>query len=176
MSQTRGNPFAQKPKFYHQLFSANGTFTVPAGVNAVKVTVIGGGSGYRPCWCCCCNGDCCFQPATWGGGSGGVAIKTVTGLTPGQTISVTVGATGGTSSFGTYCSATGTLTAQAGQGVNGDINLSGGTGLPYHAQTGNGIVWTNPVGSYFGGCNYGANQQMSNRAVPSGAVLVEWLA
>lgn len=126
---------------FAQVFTSSGTFTVPTGVSAVKVTVIGGGGGGA-------GGN---QVACGGGGGGGVAVRWVTGLTPGATVAVTVGAagtagtgnggTGGTSSFGSYASATGgaggvsvsggsyvTGQAAGGIGSNGDLNITGGGG------------------------------------------------
>lgn len=91
-----------------QLFLGSGTFVVPAGVTAVYATVIGGGGG--------------GQGGAIGGFIGGSSTSQtvlVTGLTPGASIPVTVGAggaggnsssngtTGGTSSFGSYVSVTG---------------------------------------------------------------------
>ena len=133
---------------FAQVFTSSGTFTVPTGVSAVKVTVIGGGGGAAGGNQFCCGG----------GGAGGVAVRWVTGLTPGGTVAVTVGAAGaggvggaggtgtsgaagGTSSFGTYASATGGAGAIApvtvgniglggagGAGSNGDMNITGGKG------------------------------------------------
>jgi hypothetical protein len=124
-------------------FTASGVFTVPNGVTAARVTVIGGGgsAGYHS-----------TMPGG-GGGAGGQAIGTVTGLTAGQSIAVTVGAggaapaspapgnAGGTSSFGTFMSATGgaggnggTVTQFAmaggagGAGTGGQINRGGSFG------------------------------------------------
>jgi hypothetical protein len=126
-----------------QVFLSSGGFTVPNGVSAARVTVIGGGGsgGYHS-----------TMPGA-GGGAGGRAEGTITGLTPGQTISVTVGAggaapgapaagnNGGTSSFGTYMSATGgtggnggTVVTFAmaggagGTGVGGQVNSGGSWG------------------------------------------------
>ena len=118
-----------------QVFSTPGNFnfTVPAGKTRVRVTVAGGG-------------QCGRISTTYGGGT---AIKTITGLTPGQVIPVVVGAggvytsgefgpaqNGGTSSFGSFCSATGStwnppsgLLPLPGNGVNGDINIIGGIGI-----------------------------------------------
>jgi hypothetical protein len=108
-----------------QAFSISGEFTVPPGVTMCKATVIGGGGGggWHP-----------TQPSG-GGGAGGRAIKIVRGLTPGVIVPVTVGSAGqppatsgndgspgGTSSFGTWVSATG------GAGGQGTGNLSGGAG------------------------------------------------
>jgi len=92
-----------------QVFNASGTFIVPNGVTAVRATVIGGGGagGYHT-----------TMPGG-GGGAGGHAVGVVPNLTPGMSIPVTVGAagsgsatpgtgiSGGTSSFGTFLSATG---------------------------------------------------------------------
>jgi hypothetical protein len=114
-------------------------FVVPAGVTKVKVTVVGGGGG---------SGGVSGDGISSGGGGGGAAIEIVSGLTPGGTVAVTVGAggtagsgaanggTGGTSSFGAFCSATGgaggfrggqpTDYAVGGVGTGGDINVNGG--------------------------------------------------
>ena len=132
-----------------QVFTSSGTFTVPDGVTRVKVTVAGGGGNGG-------NARANFQPsprgggvtsaAGGGGGGGGIAIKFVTGLTPGGTVSVTVGGAAGTSSFGAFVSATGGGSAAAANGVpggggtsftaggaggtgsGGDINITGGAG------------------------------------------------
>jgi len=129
-----------------QVFTSSGTFTVPTGITAAKVTVIGGGGS---------GGDVTGTgSAAGGGGGGGVAIEFVTGLTPGGTVTVTVGGVAGTSSFGAFCSATGGATAASvsaggaagaagagGAGSGGDINISGGAG-----SAGN-ITGTNGAGS-----------------------------
>lgn len=112
-----------------QVFTASGTFTVPSGVTAVRATVVGaGGAG---------GGQ-----SQSGGAGGGIAIKYITGLTPGQTISVTVGAANGnTSSFGAFCSATGggsNTTGLGGTGSGGDLNLTGGRGGPGADNRGGG--------------------------------------
>ena len=132
-----------------QVFTSSGTFTVPDGVTRVKVTVAGGGGNGG-------NARANFQPsprgggvtpaAAGGGGGGGVAIKFVTGLTPGGTVSVTVGGAAGTSSFGAFVSATGggsaanangapggggtsfTAGGAGGTGSGGDRNITGGSG------------------------------------------------
>jgi hypothetical protein len=120
-----------------QVFTSSGTFTVPTGVTAVKVTVVGGGG----------NGGAgnVSTSSPGGGGGGGVAIRYITGLTPGNTVAVTVGGVGGTSSFGAYCSATGGVTpalngagGAGGTATGGDINLSGGTGGEGYANVVNG--------------------------------------
>jgi hypothetical protein len=87
-----------------ELYTSPATFTVPTGVTAVSVCVIGGGSG--------------GSSPSGNGGKGGTGWAYISGLTPGGTVAVTVGAGGngsvnggagggGTSSFGSYVSATG---------------------------------------------------------------------
>ena len=141
-----------------EVFTASGTFTVPAGVTEVVVYVTGGGgggsgSGY--------GGG--YRVNGVSGAGGGTAIMKVTGLTPAATESVTIGAgggggaayagasitggsSGGTSSFGAHCSATGggggSGTSEGGWGGNGsggDLNLYGGAGgAPYAGLTNSG--------------------------------------
>jgi hypothetical protein len=111
-----------------QLFTSSGTFTVPTGITKVKITVVGGGGGGGGC-----VSSGCGETSGSLGGQGGISIAYVTGLTPGGTISVTVGSggsgggsgggtggTGGTSSAASYASATG--------GTGGRYNQTGGTG------------------------------------------------
>jgi hypothetical protein len=128
-----------------QSFSTSGNFVIPPGVTQVDVEVWGGGSG-----------SYASVPGlpSGGGSGGGYARKLVTGLMPGQTIPVVVGAggakgttsgaaagPGGTSSFGQFVSATGgslnsldtPSTPQNGAtppgvGVGGDVNLTGSAG------------------------------------------------
>jgi hypothetical protein len=142
-----------------QVFTSNGTFTLPAGVSAVKVTVVGGGgnSGAAPS-----SGNCGM-----GGGGGGAAIKYLSGLTSGNTLAVTVGGAGGTSSVAsgtqsiTTISATGGatgVTAAAdrtnptlgGSGSNGDINITGGSSSSIARPTGAILMSTGGI-SIFGG-------------------------
>lgn len=126
-----------------QVFTSSGTFTIPSGTTRVKVTVVGGGGGG-------CDGGG-FGQNGWrgGGGGGGAAIKYLTGLTPGNTLAVTIGA-GGTSSSApggdggnsTVASGTETITTitggggpggvisfgsftPGGSGSNGDLNIKG---------------------------------------------------
>jgi hypothetical protein len=134
-----------------QVFVASGTFTVPTGVTSLKVTVVGGGGSGGG------RSDSATYVGGCGGGGGGAAIKWITGITSGTAITVTIGAgglpcsatapanglVGGTSSFGTYCSATGgsgggygnnlVLISQQGGGAGGigtggDLNIKGGGG------------------------------------------------
>jgi hypothetical protein len=131
-------------RFFHQA-SQPQTFTIPSGITRLKVTVVGGGG---------CGGA--FYNATYttagggGGGGGGAAIKWLSGLTPGNTLSVTVGgasaanSSGNTSSVAsgtqsiTTISATGGAAGGSGVGTpvggsgglgsNGDLNIAGSPG------------------------------------------------
>ncbi len=164
-----------------QVFTGNGTFTIPTGITAVKVTVVGGGGG---------------GSANQGGsgGGGGAAIKFLTSLTPGGTLAVTVGGagsgaggasaggTGGTSSVAsgtqsiTTVSASGgaggvsqsgfNVFAAGGSGASGDINISGTTG------GGNSLVvavcgfphyWTSSAGSSILGVGAGIRQSFNGQ-------------
>lgn len=140
---------ALRPGFSSQLvFTASGSFTVPAGVTKVKARVLGGGGG----------GGGNTSTGGGGGGGGGAYGEGIYSVTPGQVVSVTVGggggggpnnggtasanngASGGTSSFGTLLSATGggggggSLSGgqgDAGQGgtaSGGSVNMAGGCG------------------------------------------------
>lgn len=142
-----------------QVFTSNGTFTIPTGITAVKVTVVaGGGSGT--------------------GGGGGAAVQYFTGLTSGNTLAVTVGGVGGASSVASGTQTISTVSATAGgasaggAGSGGVMNISGRSQLTY----GSGISTANctitlTTSTYAGfsifGSSYGAGGQ-------SGVVIFEW--
>jgi hypothetical protein len=93
------------------------TFTVPSDVTQVFVSGCGGGGGsYSGGW------------GTGGGGAGATFRARVTGLTPGQNITVTVGGggssggNGGASSFGSY------VNLYGGTAGEDDANRSGSQG------------------------------------------------
>jgi hypothetical protein len=139
-----------------QAFTSNGTFTIPTGITAIKVTVVGGGGGGG-------SFNACYGGGA-GGGAGAAAIKYLTGLTPGNTLAVTVGAlgttgaSGGTSSVASGTQSITTITATGGGGgsynvagaggaaSNGDINSGGGSGGP----SGSGNGGAPGGGSFFG--------------------------
>jgi hypothetical protein len=112
-------------------FTASGSWTVPSGITRARVRVWGGGGG---------GGGNGTAGAAGGGGGGGYAEDVVTGLAPGASIAITVGAagtagantgsagsnnggTGGTSSFGASLSATG------GTGGGGAASSAGAAGV-----------------------------------------------
>ena len=119
-----------------QVFSTSGTWIRPDGIDRVEVTVTGGGGG---------GGSHNSDDSQGGGGAGGTAIEIID-VSEVTSVSVTVGAggtgscgntrnggtDGGTSSFGTYVSATGGeapndwgIGGRGGQGSGGDLNLRG---------------------------------------------------
>jgi len=121
-----------------QVFTSSGTWTKPAGIKTVKVTVTGGGGGGG-------GGTGSFNQGG-GGGSGGTSIRIID-VSSVTTQAVTVGgagsggsaggSSGGTSSFGSYCTASGGAGGYAGQGggrcgggaaSGGQINITGGDG------------------------------------------------
>lgn len=108
-------------------------WVIPTGVTKAKVTVVGGGGGSGVAQAAGCPAS---YGSSGGGGGGGAAIEIVSGLTPGNTVTVSIGAggtagtgtgaggSGGTSSFGAFCSATGGAGSNGATGVAG----SGGSG------------------------------------------------
>lgn len=109
-----------------QIFVASGTFTIPANVTAVKATVIGGGGA---------GGGSTASANGSGGGAAGFAQKWLSGLTPGNTIAVTVGA-GGTGVSGAGGNAGGASSIASGTQTITTVTASGGGG---GATTGTGI-------------------------------------
>ena len=146
-----------------QVFTSSGTWNRPSGITKVKVIVTGGGGGGGgggPTWN---HGQ--------GGGAGGTAIEFID-VSSTASVTVTVGnagpganwnsdaTNGGTSSFGSFCSATGGRggkragtnmygTHNTGVGSGGDINLYGGNGT----SPGGGDDNDEPAG-YVGGASY----------------------
>lgn len=128
-------------------------FTVPAGVYELDVELGGGGGG----------------GGYYNAGAGGGYARKRIAVYPGLQITVTVGdggingltqgtsTPGGTTSFGTYFSATGgqpgqfaqEVSAAGGIGVNGDVNYTGGRGGRYLASVSNATV--HPSGAGGGG-------------------------
>lgn len=147
-----------------QVFVSNGTFVVPEGVTRLTVSMCGGGGG---------GGGARTSSTNHGAGGGGGAgfhLRANVNVTPGESIPVVIGAAGaggltqsygsagGTSTFGTYLTATGggggqwdtaALNGGSPSGNNGegpeyssDDHCNGGTGggTPF-GEGGKGKSW-----------------------------------
>jgi len=146
-----------------------GTFVVPAGVNQVRVRMVGGGGG---------GGGGSAISGGAGGGAGGY-VEAVIAVAPGTAIPIMAGAAGlgsgdsdtsggngGTSGFGTYLAATGGLggIAYPGGSAGGTGGLGyGGAALPSGGGAGmdgqlGALIWAASGGaSFFGGGGRGAS-------------------
>jgi len=151
-----------------EVFTSSGTFSVPTGVSTVQALVVaggGGGGGASP-------GQGADGYFNGGGGAGGLVFHPAYPVTPGGTVSVTVGdggaGPGGAGQQGAdgQNSVFGTITAQGGGGggrANGENGRSGGSG-------GGGGAGPNPGGSggtatqgnSGGGTGYGSNGGSGN--------------
>jgi hypothetical protein len=174
-----------------QVILGTGTWTKPSGISKVRVYVTGGGGSG--------GGGGANADFGAGGGAGGTAIKLID-VRAISTVSCTVGgggavntasaaangAAGGTSSFGSYCSATGGaggIFGNAGPGVGGyggsgsggDINLNGGYGSNgWDNFTGNTYTWASGLSqggaSFWGGGapgNYGGTNNPQHAPNPN---------
>jgi hypothetical protein len=126
-------------------FTASGTFSVPVGVTAVDVLVVagGGGGGFAPSGC----GTGAFYSGA--GGAGGLIYRPAFPVTPGGTVTVTVGNGGpngtsdGTAAPSGQDSVFGTLTAKGGGGGGGRTSA----GTPGGSGGGGGAPGTHSGGS-----------------------------
>lgn len=157
--------FGKKPVGFfgtgnYKLFLQNGTFTMQPGTT-YRVRVVGGGGG----------GGREGQARDMYGGAGGGYSEKIIACKAQEVVNITVGAggaagvgttetngqAGGTSSFGTYLSATGggggsNSLSSGGKGAGGDINYTGGScsggagGASAASDFGNGISKTTGLG------------------------------
>jgi hypothetical protein len=135
-----------------QVFTADGTFTFPAGVNAINVEAWGAGGSS-------CAGHAAGGLASGGAGAGGYAFRRVIGVTPGTVVPVSIGVPGSpgtTASLPTVGTATtfaGLISISAppdnaawtltdptasggpGSASGGDLNLTGSWGSAAVAST-----------------------------------------
>jgi len=126
-----------------------GVWTAPAGVQAVRLRIWGGGG----------SGGAGFSGAG-GGGAGGGYCEGFFGVAPGQGFTVTVGnggagtgTAGGTSSFGNLAQATG-----GAAGADGALNFGGAGGSPGGQGSGGALSLSGSAG---GGAFQGAAGWMS---------------
>jgi hypothetical protein len=130
------------------VYTSNATFTIPTGKTVVKVTVQGGGgTGGR---------GGISTGIVNGGGGGGMAVKYLTGLTPGNTLTVTVGAGGTAISAGSSVSAGnsgGTSSVASGTQSITTVSATGGAGATLGSSAENayaipGVGGTGTNGDY----------------------------
>ena len=128
---------ASLPGMLGQVFSSSGTFTIPSGVTALKITVIGGGGG----------GGSTSSAPIGGAGGGGTAVSYLTGLTPGGTLAVTIGAggaqggsynTGGNGGNSTVASGTQSISTITGGGGIASRGSNQGAWIPSVGGTASG--------------------------------------
>jgi hypothetical protein len=140
-------------------FTANGTFTPPAGVTAVRYLVVGGGGGGGGVTNTNSGG-------AGGGGAGGFRAGTGFAVTPGNVYNITVGAGGTGATCGTTCNAGtnggnsifSTITATGGgRGayVGNNNGADGGSGGGGRLNTGNGGNGAGGEGNDGGDANAG---------------------
>jgi prepilin-type processing-associated H-X9-DG protein len=155
-----------------QMFTGSGTFTIPA--TAIKVRLVGGGGG-------AVTGTCPNEPIS--GGEGADAIVWFTGLTVGNTLTVTVGAgglsvndgscttvTAGNGGASTIASGTQTITTATAGGGAGSVSTGGGgtDGTVSNISLWNGYSL---LASYGNGGDRNISGSMDGQP---GLVLIEW--
>lgn len=169
------------PTMNEQIFTSSGTFTVPTGITKVWVTAVGGGGA---------GGGSSGASSFGNGGSGGVLKNEQVTVTPGGSVTVTIGAggtgvgggtgnSGGQTSFGSLTAAGGAGgkknfgASESLTGVNGGGN---GGGVGGDANAGGGAAAAN-TGA--GGGGAGRDQfasQLAGGAGGSGVVVVRWIS
>jgi hypothetical protein len=167
-----------------QTFTANGTWTAPAGVTQVRAFVFGGGGGNFGSGC-----------GSQSGGFGGYAVGAYT-VVPGTGYAITVGAggagvtsgtgtAGGTSSFASFASATG---GSGGSSGSGGVDGAGSSGTLRNGNvaaaqaaviqgtvrsSGNtAFVYSSTNNAYIGS---GGTTNAAARIGATGAVYLEWV-
>ncbi len=97
-------PIWQLAEDGQQIFTSSGTFTVPDGVHKVDIFCVGGGGRAGTSY----KNSLYNHVGSGGGGGAGGYTKTMLGVELTQpSYAIIVGASGGTSSFGSICSAAG---------------------------------------------------------------------
>lgn len=154
-----------------QVFTSNGTFSVPTGIHKFRVFVISGGQGGQATQVMGAGEDS-YLVAGAAGKDGYCVSVDYAGVDIGTSFAVVVGAggaldegAGGTSSFGTF-----SITGASGAG-RGTVTVPGGSNSMYHM---NGLYCNTsgiPYGS--GGAGGTATPEPSQPGV-QGIVVVEW--
>jgi hypothetical protein len=155
-----------------QIFTSNGTFSVPNGVHKFRVFLAAGGAGGRSYTTGGGGEDSYIIPGA-AGNSAHMASCDFSGVDIGTSFAVTIGAggagpdgTGGSTSFGSTFSATGASTGGKGTVTfpSGDVRAS------YH---GNGM-YANSAGRGYGQGGDGYDGVSSGSGGTQGVVVVEW--
>jgi hypothetical protein len=151
-------------------FTSGGTYTwvVPTGVTSISAVVVGGGGGGRGGYTC------------GGGGGGGLAYRNTYSVTPGQSLTVTVG-NGGNSNCGSAINATagglsqlaiGCTTIARAMGGGGGNSSNGGGGFAVGtggAGGGTGVRGGGGAGGYSGTGGTGGGNYSTGNAGSGGA-------
>ena len=169
------------------LYTSNDTFTVPAGITTVYVTMVAGGGG----------GATGGSDGTGGGGSGAFCVKSPHTVTPSAELTVTVGGGGATNVDGTN-TVFDTLTVEKGltgtgsvggvggsvgdfskfgqPGRTGELGIAGAGGDGAGGNFGVGGLGGAPgqVGTGYGVGGGAGNNTYAGAAGKAGFVLVEW--
>ena len=119
-------------------FTASGTWTVPTGVTKILVSGVGGGGGGGSGGFC--NGTGYFAGGGGGGGSGQPNLFTPENVTPGDTITITVGQGGG-----------------GGAGVTTSCNNGAAGGAGTNTVISDSTIWTITLNAGSGGDGGGAS-------------------
>ncbi len=144
LSYNSSSGSANPTNLHTQLFTSSGSFTVPTGTSTATVyqfqIVSGGGGGGGV--------SSTSNISAGGGGSGGAEDVWLSGFTPGQTVTITVGAggAGGNNSGGNGGSGTSSVISYASVNVVSCTGGGGGTG-----NTASGVV----DGGGYGSCTVG---------------------
>jgi len=162
-----------------RVYTASSTYTKPNFLKHIIVEVQGGGGG----------ADTDFYS---GGGAGGYSKKLIGANNLTGTTSIVVGSggttalsptSGGTSSFGSFLSATGggistgnnlAGAGAGGVGSNGDINITGGSGNPGDSSE---AIFGSGGTSFFGGMNAygsGGNVGIPNNGITGIVIITEY--
>ncbi|HPR30889.1 MAG TPA: hypothetical protein PLK12_02285 [Prolixibacteraceae bacterium] len=148
-------------------YTANGTFTPPAGVTSVTGQAWGGGGGGG-------SGSAFIGTGRGGGGGGGAFNSGTLSVTPGTSYAITIGQggtsgnNGGATSFGSLLSANGGNAGVDGVGVLGSGNGSGGSGGAAGTWAGGNGATATGSGSGGGGGGAGSSSTGGNGSVPTG--------
>lgn len=142
--------------------SGSGTFTIPTGITALKITVVGGGGSGA-------NGSA----STGCGGGGGTAITYLTGLTPGNTISYSVGSGGAGNSASTAGASGGSSSISSGTQTITTVTCTGGGGgvvsTPFRSTAGTATNGTLNIGGSRGSGQIGGGTLYGFGGIPTSA-------